>query len=99
MTHAYDTALEYTHPYTPDSLHKPLQALAQNGYAMLPNFLSPVATAALLAECQDLYAQGQAHTAGIGQGSRVGVVAQAMEAATHGGVGSPNDSRRGGGGR
>lgn len=55
--------------HTPDFLHAPLHAWAQNGYALVPNFLSCDITAALLAECQDLHNKGKTHAAGIGQGS------------------------------
>ena len=71
MTRAQDTAvmLKFS-AHTLDELPGPLRALAQNGYAIVPDFLSPAVTTALLAECQDLYNQGKTHTAGIGQGSR-----------------------------
>ena len=71
MTRADDAAVGLTFTtQTPDRLQGPLSALAQNGYAIVPDFLSHTATTALLAECQGLYHQGKAHTAGIGQGSR-----------------------------
>ena len=71
MTRVQDTAvmLKFS-AHTLGELQEPLRALAQNGYAIVSNFLSPAVTTALLAECQGLYHQGKAHTAGIGQGSR-----------------------------
>lgn len=73
MTHMNGAAMSLaftTRVHNADKLHDPLQALAQNGYAIVPDFLSPSVTAALLAECQDLHNAGKTHTAGIGQGSR-----------------------------
>ena len=61
-------ALEFT-AHSPDTLPGPLHTLEQNGYAILPDFLPQAVTAALLAECQDLYNRGKTHIAGIGRGN------------------------------
>ncbi len=52
----------------PDRLDLLLAALAQNGYAILPDFLPQDITAALLGELHTLYLEGKAHAAGIGFG-------------------------------
>ncbi len=52
----------------PDRLDLLLESLAQNGYAILPDFLPQDVTAALLGEQHTLYQAGKAQAAGIGLG-------------------------------
>jgi SM-20-related protein len=58
----------------PDRLDPLLETLAQNGYACLPDFLSPDTTAALLAELYTQFQAGLAHAAGIGLGNNYRVL-------------------------
>ena len=51
-----------------DRLDPLLEALAQNGYACLPDFLPQDTTTALLGELHTPYQAGLAHAAGIGMG-------------------------------
>jgi SM-20-related protein len=54
-------------PPAPDRLDRLIDTLAENGYAIVPDFLPADTTAALLNELHSLYDQGRARAAGIGQ--------------------------------